>query len=87
MKNFFIALSASILCCYTSTDSKVNSAIENNLPEIQNISLIILGTIQDGGSPHIGCKKNCCKELFKHPDQNRNVVSLGIIDPEKIIKL
>lgn len=42
--------------------------------------LIILGTTQDGGSPHIGCKKNCCKELFINSDNSRKVVSLGLID-------
>ncbi|MDX1544500.1 MAG: MBL fold metallo-hydrolase [Christiangramia sp.] len=44
------------------------------------VSLIILGTVQDGGSPHIGCKKNCCAGLFEEPDRNRKVVSLGIVD-------
>lgn len=45
-----------------------------------DVSLIILGTVQDGGSPHIGCKKPCCQDLFKNPDHSRKVVSLGIID-------
>jgi len=45
------------------------------------VTLIVLGTIQDGGSPHIGCTKNCCKYLFTHPDYRRKVVSLGVIDP------
>ena len=39
--------------------------------------LVILGTIQDGGSPHIGCKKDCCKVR----DTSKKVVSLGLIDP------
>jgi pyrroloquinoline quinone biosynthesis protein B len=45
-------------------------------------TLLILGTIQDAGSPHAGCTKDCCKVLFKHPDPNRMVVSLGLIDPQ-----
>lgn len=45
-------------------------------------SLIVLGNVQDGGSPHIGCTKDCCKELFEHPDPTRMVSSLGVIDPE-----
>jgi pyrroloquinoline quinone biosynthesis protein B len=45
-------------------------------------ALLILGTIQDAGSPHAGCTKDCCKALFKHPDPNRMVVSLGVIDPQ-----
>src|SRR5438093_574161 len=48
----------------------------------EETSLIVLGTVQDGGSPHIGCKKDCCRELFRNPDKNRKVVSLGIVDPQ-----
>lgn len=43
-------------------------------------SIVILGTIQDAGSPQIGCKKECCIDLFNSPDNNRKVVSLGLID-------
>ncbi|MFB0923742.1 MAG: MBL fold metallo-hydrolase [Vicingaceae bacterium] len=43
-------------------------------------SFIILGTIQDAGSPHIGCKKECCKDLFSNPDKDRQVVALGLVD-------
>jgi len=42
--------------------------------------LVVLGTVQDAGSPHIGCAKDCCKALFKKPDPGRKVVSLGLID-------
>lgn len=49
----------------------------------QNIAptLIVLGTIQDAGSPHAACTKDCCKTLFKHPDPSRMVVALGLLDP------
>jgi len=43
--------------------------------------IIVLGTIQDAGSPHMGCEKSCCISLFKNPDPNRKVVSLGLVDP------
>ena len=42
--------------------------------------LIVLGTVQDAGSPHIACQKTCCEDLFDHPDPGRKVVSLGLID-------
>ena len=42
--------------------------------------LIVLGTVQDAGAPHIGCSKACCKELFEKPDPSRKVVSLGLVD-------
>jgi len=51
-------------------------------PKQAGVSLIVLGTIQDGGSPHIGCNKACCLDLFSHPDYRRKVVSLGIIDAQ-----
>tara|TARA_B110000285_G_scaffold192388_1_gene220733 strand:- start:862 stop:1794 length:933 start_codon:yes stop_codon:yes gene_type:complete len=43
--------------------------------------IIVLGTIQDAGSPHMGCEKSCCISLFENPDPNRKVVSLGLVDP------
>lgn len=44
------------------------------------ISLLVLGNVQDGGSPHAGCRKDCCRSRFPHPDPGRKVVSLGIVD-------
>lgn len=60
--------------------SEENKAVDLS-PSIENISLVVLGTIQDAGSPHIACKKTCCAGLFENPDPKRQVVSLGIIDP------
>ena len=64
--------------------------IERPLPEndpafplpVTETTLVILGTIQDAGSPHIACKKDCCASLFGKPNVNRKVVSLGIVDPD-----
>jgi pyrroloquinoline quinone biosynthesis protein B len=47
-----------------------------------DVEIIVLGTVQDAGSPHIACKKVCCADLFEHPDPTRKVVSLGLIDHE-----
>jgi pyrroloquinoline quinone biosynthesis protein B len=43
----------------------------------QDPYVVVLGTLQDGGSPHMGCEKDCCKTI--NPD--KKVVSLGLIDP------
>jgi len=51
----------------------VNST--NNHP-----SIVILGTIQDAGSPQIACNKQCCTALFENPDHTRLVTSIGLID-------
>ena len=53
----------------------------NSKGKIQSPSIVILGNVQDGGSPHMGCDKLCCKKLFKNPDKDRMVVSLGLVDP------
>ena len=45
-----------------------------------SIYLIILGTVQDAGSPHMACNKECCAALFENQDTDRKVVSLGIVD-------
>jgi len=47
---------------------------------INTTSIVILGTIQDAGSPQIGCKKECCINLFENPDNTREIVSLGLLD-------
>jgi len=47
---------------------------------INNTSIVILGTIQDAGSPQIGCNKECCINLFENPDNSRQIVALGLID-------
>jgi pyrroloquinoline quinone biosynthesis protein B len=44
------------------------------------VYFMILGNVQDAGSPQIGCEKNCCKNLIQKPDPNRKVSSLGLID-------
>lgn len=65
-----------IFLCFLPFFHIITSAQNFNHPY-----LIVLGTIQDAGSPHMACQKSCCEELFKNPDPTRKVVSLGIIDP------
>ncbi|QKX03781.1 MBL fold metallo-hydrolase [Aquimarina sp. TRL1] len=64
-----------------TTNTKQQQTSEAPTSSIDSPSIVILGTIQDAGSPHIGCKKSCCTSLFDTPDANRKVVSLGVIDP------
>lgn len=57
-------------------DPTVNKA---NSP--QQPYLVVLGTAQDAGSPQLGCMKSCCKDLYGQANQDRKVVSLGLVDP------
>lgn len=81
--SFFALLVLFFFACKPTFKIEGNkSTKEISFPLIEKTSLIILGTVQDAGSPHIACKKDCCKGLFAHPDQSRKVVSLGLVDPQ-----
>lgn len=43
--------------------------------------IAILGIAQDGGVPHAGCDKECCRGAWEDLSQRKFAVSLGIIDP------
>lgn len=60
--------------------SKDKEAVQFGVDQTTSVSLVVLGTVQDAGSPHIACEKVCCDTLFKEPDASRKVVSLGIVD-------
>ena len=63
-------------------ESNTQKITKTSIPKLNNTALVILGTVQDAGSPQIGCKKECCKDLFTNPDPSRKVVSLGVVDTE-----
>ena len=53
---------------------------QSETPSAPSVELFVLGTLQDGGSPHMGCWKSCCAPLYGNPDPSRMVVSLGLLD-------
>jgi pyrroloquinoline quinone biosynthesis protein B len=71
-----------VSCSGTLKKKKEPAVQEISTANKNETSLVILGTVQDAGSPHIACKKECCNTLFLNPDTNRKVVSLGLIDAE-----
>jgi len=81
----FRFLVAVCFCFSCGNESKTEKSLTVNETEtllVQKTSLIVLGNVQDAGSPHIACKKECCTALFVNPDANRKVVSLGLLDTE-----
>ncbi|RTE52277.1 MBL fold metallo-hydrolase [Arenibacter aquaticus] len=82
MKLYYIFLVIfSLYSCADNQSSKKTSKLKTNqLLHKNSTSLIVLGTIQDAGAPHIGCKKECCSDLFINPDKDKQVVSLGLVD-------
>jgi len=70
-----------ILLFWSCNNPKVlDKKLETEIPS--DVFITVLGTLQDGGAPHVGCKKDCCASLFENPDAERKVVSLGLIDPK-----
>jgi pyrroloquinoline quinone biosynthesis protein B len=65
------------LCSFTGNADIIKP---NRSGPAARVSLVVLGTIQDAGSPQAGCTKICCKNLFLNPDKNRRVASLGLVD-------
>tara|TARA_Y100000389_G_scaffold204130_1_gene255156 strand:- start:452 stop:1423 length:972 start_codon:yes stop_codon:yes gene_type:complete len=60
------------ISCFDSTKNQNSTQ--------QKVNISILGTVQDGGIPHLGCEKSCCKDSFEKGFSNKRVVSLGISD-------
>lgn len=56
--------------------STLASAQSDSLPYA-----LLLGVTQDGGYPHIGCKRPCCEAAWAHPANRQNVVSLALVSP------
>jgi pyrroloquinoline quinone biosynthesis protein B len=46
-------------------------------------NIFILGITQDGGYPHLGCKKECCARVWKDESKRKFVVSLALVDPNE----
>lgn len=76
-----LLLTATTLLIGSCEEDQPKQAAETVQEEpLVKTTLVVLGNIQDAGSPQITCKKACCNHLFENPDPNRKVVSLGVID-------
>ena len=82
MKHYYIFLIVIMTysCVNNQLPEKTYKIKTNQILHKKSTSLIVLGTIQDAGSPHIACKKECCKDLFSYTDKDRQVVALGLVD-------
>lgn len=63
-----------VICVFLSS---ICFSQNDTLPYIQ-----VLGVAQDGGYPHFGCEKECCKMAWKDTSLRRFVVALAIVDPK-----
>ncbi|MEZ4966791.1 MAG: MBL fold metallo-hydrolase [Saprospiraceae bacterium] len=46
----------------------------------KGIYLQVLGTAQDGGYPHAGCRRDCCRRVYEGQQAPATPVCLGIVD-------
>jgi pyrroloquinoline quinone biosynthesis protein B len=49
--------------------------------ETQQPYLVVLGTAQDGGYPHPGCRGECCRRFYDGKEDRHLVSCLGLLDP------
>ena len=62
-------------------DSKVQK--ETPLDVRSSPFIVVLGNVQDAGSPQLGCTKTCCAQLDDCEAAERQVVSLGLVNPRQ----
>lgn len=82
MKNHILLFAFLLASCLSKSPPPKDRSENQAHTKAHGVTLHILGTVQDGGSPHIGCQKECCATLFLEPDNSRKVVSLGVVDHE-----
>ena len=78
-----LLLFVAILVSCTSPDVKtITKTVKSSskIDRLKETSIVILGTIQDAGSPQIGCLKECCSKLNDTDKKNRLVSAMGIIN-------
>lgn len=83
MKTKIIFISGMFFFFISCAEKQKNRILDDNIKTIkEGVTLVVLGTVQDAGSPHIACKKKCCETLFENPNATRKIVSLGLLDHE-----
>jgi len=71
-----LMLALTLSACSLTAPSNIQATERDTL----GVTLVVLGTTQDAGFPHIGCRKECCRTFFREGSSPHNVVSLGVID-------
>ena len=67
-----------LLIIYVFSFLSCSEQIKKNNQYSDEVVLKVLGTIQDGGIPHMGCSKECCVNYFEHTSIRIGVSSIGV---------
>ena len=76
MRNYLLIL---LILCFSWRSNGQNHDLKSTV--VNQVTLVVLGTAQDAGSPQINCTKVCCQAIFEGKQDATPVVALGIIDP------
>lgn len=74
MKFIWFALTLSLLAC------KGTKQEQPGIPGGAGTYLVVLGIAQDGGYPHAGCRRDCCRMVFEGKEAPKTPACLGIVD-------
>ncbi len=81
MRFLYLILLLVFFSCQEKKIAKMSTPFERSTSvEELDVSLILLGTLQDAGAPQINCNKKCCQDLFQQADLVRRVSSLGLLN-------
>ena len=72
-----------VLCFHTALIAALLFLVSGVRPTEEasrGVTLTVLGNVQDGGFPHIGCQRADCRNLFLRPAGQHQVVCLGVVD-------
>ncbi|MCB0630085.1 MAG: MBL fold metallo-hydrolase [Saprospiraceae bacterium] len=80
MKNKFYTLLLALALFGACHPAERSSTEVSNIPP-EGPYLYVLGIAQDGGYPHAGCEKDCCRDVWTDLYARKTVSSLALIDP------
>ena len=67
-----------LLIIYAFSFLSCTEKIKKSNQYSDEVVLKVLGTIQDGGIPHMGCSKECCTNYFENKSIRIGVSSIGV---------
>ena len=67
-----------LLIIYVFSFLSCSKQIKKSNQYSDEVVLKVLGTIQDGGIPHMGCSKECCTNYFENKSIRIGVSSIGV---------
>lgn len=77
-KPYVIALVWIVITCCKPKSTEKDSLYASNMDPY----IVVLGTVQDGGYPQLGCANACCKSTLKDSESTKFITSLGLYDPQ-----